>query len=107
MLHNLPISSTIAVLFREVKMNVNGLNGSYNSASSSATYIKVSGLEQSGSMDTTKAGDIATAASNNSVVVNISDNAKVALAQATAEQSFKDVGIVAREVGCPQAASRG
>jgi hypothetical protein len=78
-------------------MNVNGLNGSYNSASSSATYIKVSGLEQSGSMDTTKAGEIATAASNNSVVVNISDNAKVALAQATAEQSFKDVGMVARE----------
>jgi hypothetical protein len=43
-------------------------------------------------MDTTKAGDIATAVSNNSVVVNISDSAKVALAQA----SFKDVGMVAR-----------
>ena len=77
-------------------MNINGLNGSYNNASSSATYIKVSSLEQSGSLDTTKAGEIATAASNNSVVVNISDNAKAALAQATTEPSFKDVGMVAR-----------
>jgi hypothetical protein len=77
-------------------MSINSLNGSYNSASSSATNNKMSGFEQSDSMNSTKAGDIATATANKDVVINISDSAKVALAQANAEPSFKDVGIVAR-----------
>ncbi|MGP1665858.1 MAG: hypothetical protein ACTS5I_08130 [Rhodanobacter sp.] len=77
-------------------MNVNGLSGSYSNASPNVSYAKVSGLGQSGSTDATKTGNSTTATSNNSVVVNISDSAKAASAQATEQPSFKDVGMAAR-----------
>ncbi|MDO8651947.1 MAG: hypothetical protein Q7R66_07150 [Undibacterium sp.] len=77
-------------------MSINSLGSSYNNASSSVTHTNAPGIDQSGSTDTTKAGNSAATTSNNSVVVNISDSGKAASAQVTTEPSFKDVGMAAR-----------
>jgi hypothetical protein len=76
-------------------MSVNGLGGSYGNASSKVSDTKVPDLAPPGSTDATKAGNSATTASSG-VVVNISDSAKAASAQAATEPSFKDVGMAAR-----------
>ena len=76
-------------------MSVNGLGASYRNASSNVNSTKVSGLAQPESTDTAKAGNSAATASGG-VVVNISDSAKTASAQAATEPSFKDVGMAAR-----------
>lgn len=86
-------------------MSVNGLGSSYGNTSSSALYTNASGIDQSGSTDTTKAKNSTdttkarssvVTTSNNSVVVNLSDSGKAASAQPTTEPSFKDVGMAAR-----------
>ncbi|NMM37770.1 MAG: hypothetical protein HHJ09_09685 [Glaciimonas sp.] len=77
-------------------MSINGLGGSYSNASSNVSYTKVSGLGQPGSTNTTMEENSATTASTAGVIVNISDSAKAASAQATEQPSFKDVGMAAR-----------
>ena len=76
-------------------MSVNGLGASYRNASSNVSSAKVPGLAQPEGTDTAKAGNSAATASGG-VIVNISDSAKAASAQAATEPSFKDVGMAAR-----------